>query len=433
MKDKKQWVYRWKNWLMPSAAPGVWKRKEGGCYVRVRVTDPTSGRIKEIKKSLPDADEASAYKWLSDERGRIRAGLVSAPPQQMRFATFAVSLFDEKVTLKNIRSARSRERWRYTLEHLISGTEDVHGFGEMFVDQIRRAHVDQWRLGVARLIANGRYSPITANGWLAILRVILKAAKNKMQLPSDPAEGIANFDTSEHTPYTAEQPNALDPEQARQFIDCALEEYPQHFAMMYLGIATGLRPSSMRPLRRCGLTPDVLWNEGVILVRRSHTLGDEVMNTTKTGLRQRISVPAHVIEVLRWHERTQLKTEAQRASELLFAAEDGRYRSEHVLRKPFERVCALIGLRLRFTPRGMRRTFNDLARVAQVESLVTKSISGHQTERMREHYSTVSPTEQRDSIGRVLKLVRPVGTMLGGAPSGAPTSETGAPSVGEAS
>jgi hypothetical protein len=41
----------------------------------------------------------------------------------------------------------------------------------------------------------------------------------------------------------------------------------------------------LRPLRRNGSTLGVLWNQGAILVRRSHTLKDEFMRTTKTGLR----------------------------------------------------------------------------------------------------------------------------------------------------
>jgi hypothetical protein len=61
---------------------------------------------------------------------------------------------------------------------------------------------------------------------------------------------------------------------------------------------------------------------------------------------------------------------------------------------------------VRFTPRGLRRTANDLAREAKVEAFITKSISGHATERMREHYSTVRAGEQRESIGWVLRLVR---------------------------
>jgi hypothetical protein len=40
-----------------------------------------------------------------------------------------------------------------------------------------------------------------------------------------------------------------------------------------------------------------------ILVRRSHTLGNEVMQTTKTGSRQRITVPQELLDVLQWHVR----------------------------------------------------------------------------------------------------------------------------------
>jgi integrase len=130
------------------------------------------------------------------------------------------------------------------------------------------------------------------------------------------------------------------------------------------------------------------------------------MDTTKTKLRQRISVPDEVGHVLRWHVDTQLTTPEQQASDLLFPARDGGYLNEHCLRQPFAKVGSLTGLEMHFTPRGLRRTFNDLARAAHVEALVTKSISGHQTDRMREHYSTVQPLEQRQSIGAVLRLVK---------------------------
>jgi integrase len=283
----------------------------------------------------------------------------------------------------------------------------VTGLGELFIDEIRPAHIEAWRAGIARLIGAGNYAPTTANGWLFILRHILKRAKRELQLLFNAAEGIPAFDTSEHEVYTEEEPNALTSEETAQFLVCMKEEFPAQYAMTFLGFATGLRPSSMRPLRRSGATPDVLWDQGVILIRRSHVLKNEFMKTTKTGLRQRITVPVEVLDVLRWHTDTQLVTPDQKASELLFPAEDGSFRSESFLKKAFAIVGGLIGLKKKFTPRGMRRTFNDLARVANVEALVTRSISGHLTEheQMREHYSTVSPGEQRESIGRVLRLV----------------------------
>ena len=103
-------------------------------------------------------------------------------------------------------------------------------------------------------------------------------------------------------------------------------------------------------------------------LRSLHTLGDEFMNTTKTKLRQRITVPPEVMDVLRWHVATQLTTPEQKASELLFPAEDGGFRSVSFLKKAFATVAQLIGLKKTFTPRGMRRTFNDLMRLAKVEA-----------------------------------------------------------------
>ena len=63
---------------------------------------------------------------------------------------------------------------------------------------------------------------------------------------------------------------------------------------------------------------DVLWDQGRLLVRRSQTLGDEVMNTTKQGKRYSITVPQELIAVLEWHVRTQLTTPEQEDSDLLF-------------------------------------------------------------------------------------------------------------------
>ena len=198
-------------------------------------------------------------------------------------------------------------------------------------------------------------------------------------------------------------------EEAATFLACMKDEFPAQYAMTFLGFATGPSPFVLAAAAPHRPTPDVLWDQGVILVRRSHTLGDEFMNTTKTKLRQRITVPPEVMEVLRWHVETQLTTPEQKASELLFPAEDGGFRSEPFLTKAFANGGALIGLKKSFTPRGMRRTFNDLARLAKVEAIVTKCISGHLTDRMREHYSTVTPDEQRESIGRLLRLVKGAG------------------------
>ena len=55
----------------------------------------------------------------------------------------------------------------------------------------------------------------------------------------------------------------------------------------------------------------------------------------------------------------------------------------------------------------MRRTFQDLCRAAAVGDLVTRSISGHATESMQRHYSTVALEEQRRGLANVIHLINP--------------------------
>jgi len=328
----------------------------------------------------------------------------------MRFSEFVSVLVEEKTAAREIKTAKGRERWRYTLEHLIAGTKGeqpetlVPAFGDFYVHRITSEHVEQWKAGVGELITAGDYSPNTAHGWLSILRVIMKSAKRRFQLPILATEDVADFDTSEHATYTEDEPNSLAPEEVPTFLATLRERYPQHYAMAFLGIVTGLRPSTMRPLRRRGLEADVQWDRLRLLVRRSQTLGEEVIRTTKQKKRYAIDLPEEAINVLRWHVATQLATPEMEESNLLFPSITGGFRSPCVLNKPFADVAETMELGKSFTQRGLRRTFNDLARAANVEAIVTRSISGHATERMQEHYSTVQGSEQRAGIALVISL-----------------------------
>jgi integrase len=60
-----------------------------------------------------------------------------------------------------------------------------------------------------------------------------------------------------------------------------------------------------------------------------------------------------------------------------------------------------LGWKVRVTPKGMRRTFQDLARKAEIHDFVARAISGHTTERMQRHYSTAQREEMRAAVGKV--------------------------------
>lgn len=141
-----------------------------------------------------------------------------------------------------LRGRRTPSRERLSVERE-SGTF-VPGFGEYFLDRLDVTHVESWRTGIATLITAGDYSPNTCNSWLAILRVIMKAARRAHRLPHLATEDVKDFDTSKHDTYTDEEPNALLPEEVGVFLETLRASYPQFFAMAYLGLSS--RGSALR-------------------------------------------------------------------------------------------------------------------------------------------------------------------------------------------
>jgi hypothetical protein len=67
-------------------------------------------------------------------------------------------------------------------------------------------------------------------------------------------------------------------------------------------------------------------------------------------------------------------------------------------------VVKRVGITGRFTVHGFRRTFNNLARQVAGE-IVTRSITGHVTQAMTEHYSHVGREEKLAAAGSVERLV----------------------------
>jgi integrase len=425
MSDPK-WIRKWNSWIAPKPTkPGVWRRKEGGFLIRGRALDPTAGKLREVRQALPGADALEAYQTLQVELQKVRDGLklsrpetpsvqqvtaiTAVPPKEAMvlapstlpfWSDYAVSLLERKVNEGTILSAKTRVQWASVLKcHLIPA------FGHLRVDEMTRRIYFQWRDTIAMKIKANEYSPHTANDWLAIFAVVTNAAFEEYEIDrASPTRTVVKFDTREHPTYTEEEPNSLTAGETARFLTKMRELFPQHYAMVALGFATGLRPSSLRAFRRCGKTADLHLEEGLLYVRRSHTVSDEVMGTTKTGVPQHITLPKELVAILRWHIDMLPDEGPMAESELLFPSDTGSFRAPSVLDKPFAVVAKALGLRKHITPRAMRRTFQDLARTARVDDIVTRAVSGHATEAMQHHYSTVYQNEIHDGIARIVAL-----------------------------
>jgi hypothetical protein len=97
------------------------------------------------------------------------------------------------------------------------------------------------------------------------------------------------------------------------------EEVPKRCRVQHAGVAyvlvclsLGQRECTIRPLRRTGPTPDFLPDEHLLLIRRSHTRGEEVIDMTKTKRDQDIKLPqGHATDAMRVHYSTAHDDEVQ--------------------------------------------------------------------------------------------------------------------------
>lgn len=232
--------------------------RDGGYFVRVRVTDRRTGRRVQCARTLRGAgvtiwDAVRVRDQLRREgRDRVEGKIRSLP----LWSEYAASLFEAKVAEGKLSSSKSRERWGNVLGRLLPV------FGRLRVDEVHTADIVGWRDQVARWICDGmpsarkrdegknklvRLSPVTANGWLSILKVICAAMTKYYELARDPAKPVEYFQAPRK--YTREQPNALTAAQIPVFVAKMKELHPQHYAMVLLGFGIGARPSTLRILR----------------------------------------------------------------------------------------------------------------------------------------------------------------------------------------
>jgi len=93
----------------------------------------------------------------------------------------------------------------------------------------------------------------------------------------------------------------------------------------------------------------------------------------------------------------------------MFPASNGALRTPNSLDRAWAASLKAAKIVKRFTVHGLRYTFTDLVRRANVDVVVRRALTGHVTEQLQRKYSTVGMDEKRDAIAGVIRLVRPPG------------------------
>jgi integrase len=307
---------------------------------------------------------------------------------QERVVDFAPRWLEHMARLGKIRAHVAKAR----RDHL--NTFILPFLGERRIALLKRSDVVAWFEYASTLRqSNGTlYNRITLHGAWATLRAMLKRAVVLRDLDKDPTAGI-RFDIGIHVAgeQRPERPpkSTLTIDELGRVLEAAKGESPDMRAMIVLQVATGLRFCELSALE----WQDIELDEGRLHIRRSQVDGN--IGPPKTErTRRTVYLPPPVVELLREHQRWQIDNQvAGLKAGLLFPSSNGKYRFTSVLTKPLARACKIAGVDKHLTSHCLRKTANNLIRLANGDT-VARAMIGHASDEMTQLYSDVDQTER---------------------------------------
>lgn len=380
--------------LMPQY-PGVQEISDGKFRIRVKVRIAKTGRQKELKKVLAAASYAEAAKARQKLREQFEAGATT--PSRVRLADYVSSWLRGKLP-----DLQPSTRDKYAL---VLGRHVLPMLGDCYVDGIERDDIVAWRDA-----QQGK--PSTINSRLRVLRTVFADATVDLSLARNPCARIRAARESRRK----RDPNRLTAEQFPRVLAALQERAPERYALYLMLAFTAARIGEASALK----WGDIDFAAGTILIQRARW--KKHIGPTKTGNEREVPMDDALAMVLKAHRRRLIERQAPGLeADWVFPSASGWPIYASTLRTPLKRALAAAGVTQRFTLHGFRRTFNNLARQA-ASSLVVRSITGHGSDRMFEHYSHVEADEKRRAAHEVVRLVYPP-RMQGGLDGGIPATE----------
>ncbi|HEY0252741.1 MAG TPA: site-specific integrase [Kofleriaceae bacterium] len=405
----------------PTRYPGVFRLDQATYWIRAKVVDPRTGKQKEIDRVLEGVTAHEAAQKRDDLINEIKSAVERT--QKQRVGEFAKSWIESK-TLKI--DSTTADTYAAALENHI-----LPALGDYYYDVLSPADVQRWidnslkrgwsseKRGSKRdktKAVRRPYSSDTVKGWFRVFVTMTRDAMAILNLQRDPTLRISIPDNvDDHA-----EPNSLSAVQLAAFLTAMREDYPQHYALVVLLAYTGLRFCHGSALHWSD------WDEakGVLCINRKQVRGKVGSVTRKKQAVKDYPVEPELATILKEHRRRLLKVQAPGlAKGLMFPSKVGTYRTPNTLDVAWTKCLAKARIDQRFTPHGLRYTFTDLVRLANVDAVVRRALTGHVTEEMQRHYSTVGMDEKRAAVAGVLRLV-PVSAEVD------PTSRGGVDAVG---
>lgn len=185
---------------------------------------------------------------------------------------------------------------------------------------------------------------------------------------------------------------ALSPDEAQRLLEALRGEREQHnrpwFALTFVLLATGQRFGSVTALR----WKDLDRERKIITFATSQNRGS-VSEGSKTGEILTLPLSEELLEVLDDHKKMMVKMDHPGlktglvfpSSKRPHKAKFGGFMTSSGLSLALRRACEKVEIP-RITPHDLRRTFNSWALEAGIEGSILRSITGHSSSAMTDHY-----------------------------------------------
>jgi len=248
--------------------------------------------------------------------------------------------------------------------------------------------------------------------WFRTFRTMTRDAMAELDLPRDPTLRVA----LPLATYEREESKAITAEQLARFIEAFRVHHPQHHALVVLLAYTGLRFCHASALRWDD------WDETdrILRIQRKQVGGKVGPVSRRKRAPKELPIEPELAEVLRSHRHRLLVDQAAGLAEgWMFPSRAGTLRTPNSIDAAWRKALVIAEITQRFTLHGLRYTFTDLVRRANVDAVVRRALTGHVTEQMQRHYSTVGIDEKRAAVAGVIRLVPP------GPPTDSPPSGGG--------
>lgn len=381
------------------------RERDGTLHVRHQWTDPATLNRKGTTWMVPRAEGLSERQYMLAARAellRLRDSIestarVGSDPHQ-RFEDYVERQIAQRFAAGVIGES-TRFRYDNEMKKWL-----IPKWGKRYLDNVSREEVKEWMGELGQLAVKRKYQPSYLNGVWRTFKTFVADYAVDYRVPN-PCERIHSISTAlGKKTYTLKEPNSLGTgEELVAFFKACKDVAPQCYGFFFLGVLTGRRTCELKPLRAAGKDPDVDWETGVLQVRRSQVRDFAPREMTKQKKDVFAVLPKSMLDILAWH-RGEFGLRAPRGEELLFPPRFRHqgYMSPAALDKVLPLICEKAGIKKHITPRFMRRTYNDIGDEAKIDREVIKAMSGHGTDKMKEHYSTVALRRSKEALTSML-------------------------------